>query len=112
MPSIRAVMMLCAVTCLAACGGGGGGDKQPVDDGNPAPTISALSPATIDVGNPDLTLTVRGAGYVAGSVVRWNGKDLATSFASATSLTAKIAAADLAIAGSAQVSVSTPAPGG
>jgi hypothetical protein len=44
--------------------------------------------------------------------VRWNGSNRTTSYVSATQLTAQIAAADIATAGTAQVTVFTPAPGG
>jgi hypothetical protein len=44
--------------------------------------------------------------------VRWNGADRTTTFVSATQLTVTISAADIATAGTAQVTVFTPAPGG
>lgn len=47
-----------------------------------------------------------------GSVVRWNGSDRPTQFISPTQLTASIAASDLVTAGTAQVSVFNPSPGG
>jgi hypothetical protein len=71
-----------------------------------------LSPATAIKGGVDLTLTVTGSNFVSGSVVRWNGLDRATTFVSATQLTATITAADIATVGTAQVTVFTPAPGG
>ena len=46
------------------------------------------------------------------SKVRWNGTDRTTTFVSATQLSAAIPAADIATAGSAQVTVFSPAPGG
>jgi hypothetical protein len=45
-------------------------------------------------------------------VVRWNGSDRATTFVTATQLGAAISAADVAAAGTATVTVFTPAPGG
>jgi hypothetical protein len=45
-------------------------------------------------------------------VVNWNGNPRPTTFLSSTQLTAAIAAADVAAIGSAQISVTTPAPGG
>jgi hypothetical protein len=44
--------------------------------------------------------------------VRWNGAPRATTFVSGTQLQASIPASDVAAAGTAQVSVWTPAPGG
>jgi hypothetical protein len=44
--------------------------------------------------------------------VQWNGSSRATTFGSASQLTASIPASDLVTAGPAQVTVFTPAPGG
>src|SRR5205823_3263599 len=56
--------------------------------------------------------TVNGTGLVNGSVVRWNGANRTTTFVSATQAQASISAADIAIAGTAQVTVFNPTPGG
>ncbi|NTU86317.1 MAG: hypothetical protein HGA45_44480, partial [Chloroflexales bacterium] len=79
---------------------------------NPAPTLSAISPAQATAGDAALTLTLRGSGFVRDSVVRWNGADRVTSYVSGTELTAAISAADLAAAGTVQVTVLNRAPGG
>jgi len=78
----------------------------------PPPTVASLSPAIATVGGPAFTLTVSGASFNTASVVRWNGSNRNTTFVSATQLTAAIAAADIAVAGTGQVTVFTPAPGG
>jgi Tol biopolymer transport system component len=74
--------------------------------------VNSLAPTSAIAGSPSLTLTVGGANFVAGSVVLWNGADRATTFVSATQLTAVIPAADIAAASTAQVAVRNPAPGG
>jgi hypothetical protein len=79
---------------------------------NPTPIINSLSPAMISAGSRAFALTVTGSGFVAGSGVRWNGGDRQTSFVNSTQLVADIPAADVATAGTAQVTVFTPAPGG
>jgi len=79
---------------------------------NPAPAITTLSPASATVGGPAFTLTVNGTGFVNGSTVRWNGANRATTFVSATNLTAAITAADIATAGAASVTVVNSTPGG
>ncbi len=61
---------------------------------NPVPATTGLSPATATAGGPGFTLTVTGTNFIGGSVVRWNGADRATTFVSATRLTAAIPAAD------------------
>jgi hypothetical protein len=79
---------------------------------NPAPSIKTISPAQAVAGGPTFTLTVNGAGFTTSSVVRWNGSNRATTFVSSTQVQAAILPADIAAAGSAQVTVQTPAPGG
>jgi hypothetical protein len=76
------------------------------------PALSSLSPSGAPVGAAAFTLTVNGSGFNAGSVVRWNGSDRATTYVSATRLRATIPASDVSAAGTAQVTVFAPAPGG
>jgi hypothetical protein len=64
------------------------------------------------VGGAALVLTVEGSSFVSGSVVEWNGAPRVTTYVSANRLTAAITASDLAQAGSARVTVFSPAPGG
>jgi hypothetical protein len=78
----------------------------------PVPVVGSLSPASAVAGDAGFTLTVNGSGFVASSVVRWNGTARTTTFVSATQLRIALTAADLASPGSASVSVFTPAPGG
>ena len=79
---------------------------------NPLPTISSISPATAVAGSGGFTLTITGTNFVNGSVVRWNGSDRTTGFVSSTVLTATIPASDVATAGTANVTVFNPTPGG
>lgn len=80
---------------------------------NPAvPSLSSLSPTAATAGGSSFTLAVNGGGFVASSVVRWNGADRTTTFASPTQLQATIPATDIALPGSATVTVFTPSPGG
>jgi hypothetical protein len=70
------------------------------------PSISSISPSQVNAGGADFTLTVNGTNFVAGgSVITWNGATRATTFVSATRLTASIPASDIASAGSASVVV-------
>ena len=52
----------------------------------PLPSISSVSPSPVATGN--FTLTVNGAGFIAGSMVSFDGAALATTFVSSTQLTA------------------------
>jgi subtilisin family serine protease len=79
---------------------------------NPVPIATSLSPNSTLVGGSALTLTVNGSKFMTGSTVRWNGASRPTTFVSATQLQASIGASDLAAAGTANVTVFTPTPGG
>ncbi len=73
---------------------------------NPAPpAISGLSPNSATAAGPKFTLTVNGIGFVSGSNVQWNGSAVATTYVSATQLTATIPATLIASAGGASVTV-------
>ena len=79
---------------------------------NAVPTLGSMSPARASAGTGPFTLSVTGTGFVPGSEVRWNGSSRPTTYVSATQLRAAIAAADVATPATAQVTVSSPAPGG
>ena len=79
---------------------------------NPLPVATSLSPSSTMFGGPAFTLTVNGSKFVAGSVVRWNGASRPTTVIGPTQLQAAIGASDIAAAGTAQVTVFTPGPGG
>src|ERR1700728_1919569 len=80
---------------------------------NPVPFIDQpLVPDAAAPGGAEFTLTVNGAGFVAGSVVNWNGSPRATTFVSRTKLTAAILASDIAKISTATVTVVSPSPGG
>jgi subtilisin family serine protease len=79
---------------------------------SPEPAITSLTPSQVLSGSAGFTLTVAGSGLVASSVVRWNGEDRPTSFVNANQVRATIGAADVAAAGTAEITVFTPAPGG
>lgn len=79
---------------------------------NPIPILSSISPTSITSGRAGFTLTVNGSNFINGSTVRWNGVNRVTTYVSATQLTAAIPSSDVATAGTAQVTVFTPLPGG
>jgi subtilisin len=79
---------------------------------NPAPELTSLAPARLRAGPSPATLTFTGSGFDAFTVAYWNGAPRPTTLLSATGLQAEISAADLAGSATAQVWVSTPAPGG
>jgi uncharacterized delta-60 repeat protein len=79
---------------------------------NPLPTLASLAPGSVVAGSPAFSLTVTGTGFVAGSVVQLAGAPLATTYQSATQLTAEVPASAVAVAGSYGVTVASPTPGG
>lgn len=74
----------------------------------PADTISSLSPNFVVVGSPAFTLVVDGSGFADGASVNWNGTALATTYVSATELTADVPASDVAAVASVSVTVTNP----
>jgi Cellulase (glycosyl hydrolase family 5) len=113
--TLRAIMVLCAaaLACLAGCNGGSSSPPPPPTvNPNPTPSAASLTPSLSLAGAPGFNLTVTGANFLPSSTVQWNGSARPTTFGSSTSLQAAITAADIATAGTAMVSVATPAPGG
>jgi hypothetical protein len=92
------------------------GTPQP----QPAPVLSAISPATFAPGT--ITLTATGSGFVSGSVVRFGTQTLATTFVSASELRATgsvtatgtypvtVANPDGQVSGARSVTVAAPQP--
>jgi hypothetical protein len=127
----RTVVPVSITTALAAAGGtsrtGTASATNPrvlvelqlLDGGQPppapVPTLTSISPTSATAGSAAVTLTVDGANFIAGglgSVVRWNGANLATQYVSPTQLAATIAAINKESSGTAAVTVFNPAPGG
>ncbi len=102
------------VTVFNAAPGGGTSSAVSftISSQNPVPTITSVSPLGGSVGGAAFTLTVNGTNFVSSSVVRWNGSDRTTTFVSATQVSAAIPVTDLALAGTIQITVFNPAPGG
>jgi len=94
----------------------GGGLSSPVlfvvKAPNPVPDVTGLSPAQAMVGDGAFGITVIGSGFMPGSTVLWNGEDRTTGYLSEFMLAATIGASDVAVAGTAFVSVLNPPPGG
>ncbi|MFZ5877417.1 MAG: beta strand repeat-containing protein [Nitrospirota bacterium] len=103
---------LVSVTVVNPAPGGGTSNAQTFTINNPAPVTTSLNPNTATAGDGVFTLTVNGSGFVAASVVHWEGVDRPTTFVSANQVTALVSSEDIATAGAAAVTVVTPAPGG
>ena len=79
---------------------------------NPKPIALQLSPDTAAVGGGDFRVTVTGRNFTPQSVVRWNGVNRPTLFTDSTQLSIAVTKSDLVNASTAEITVSTPAPGG
>ena len=74
----------------------------------PRATIVSLVPNSAEVNTAGLTLTVNGTGFLNAATVQFNGSDRATTYVSATQLTATLTTADLATVGTYSVTVTNP----
>lgn len=101
-----------SITVTNPTPGGGTSSAVAFAVNNPVPTLASLSPTGATVGGGAFTLTVNGTNFVSSSVVKWNGISLVTTFATASQLTAQVAASDIASAGTASITVTNPTPGG
>lgn len=104
-----------AVLLLAACSSESITDtgSTPGQTPAPAPVVAALVPDGAVAGSEtDLTLTVRGEGFVRRSRIRFGGGERETEFVSSTELRAVVTVQDLATAAVVPVTVRTPGPGG
>ena len=79
---------------------------------NPAPTVNEASPAHANAGTSAFSMTVNGSGFAAISKVYWGSTELSTQFLSSTQLTASVTQTLISSAGTANITVQTPAPGG
>jgi hypothetical protein len=82
------------------------------DSSKLAPAIGSLTPAAIPISGHPQTITVSGWNFYPGSVVKFNGVGLPTSFVNDQTLTATLAPSVLSAPGTAQVTVFNSAPGG
>jgi len=61
--------------------------EMEIDPDAPAPVLTALTPASVKLGEPDFTLHVEGTGFVEGDTILWNGAPEPTTFVSDAELT-------------------------
>ena len=86
---------------------------QPALAQNPVPFVNQpLSPDAVAPGGTGFTLTVTGTGFASGAVVNWNGSPRSTTVVNSHTLTATINATDTSKDGTAEITVTNPAPGG
>jgi redox-regulated HSP33 family molecular chaperone len=73
--------------------------------------LTSITPFSKTAGGAAFTLTINGSGFVPGAIVSRNGSGRSRTFVNSEQMTAAITASDIANAGTAQVTVTNPAPG-
>ncbi len=79
---------------------------------NPAPTLTAISPANIVAGSEGFALALTGTNFLSNSSVKLNGIPIASQLVSSSRMIAVVTANQIAAPGSISVVVSNPPPGG
>src|SRR6202011_5196995 len=102
---------LVAIFAVAGCNDYGNTFQNPT-----GASIGSLSPSNVPAGSPDFTLTVTGGGFVAKTVVQWNGNTIpkqvqTNSAGTVTGIPATVKAALIAKPGTAFVNTLNPASG-
>src|SRR5579864_1412047 len=105
-----------AVGCVAIFAAAGCNDYGNTFQVPTGASITSLSPTNITAGSPDFTLTVNGGGFVAKTVVQWNGATIPTkvqmdSGGNVTGISATVSAALVAKPGTAFVNTLSPHSG-
>src|SRR5205823_2941256 len=91
---------------------GGGTSNQHTFTVNPPPTTTTTSPPHKIIVARAFVVTVNGTNFVSTSVVQFAGSARTTTFVNSTQLTASIPATDLTTAGTFNITVFNPTPGG
>ncbi len=100
------------ITVFNPTPGGGTSNAQVLTVNNPVPTTTSISPTNKIVGAAAFTLTVNGTDFVSTSVVQFAGSARTTTVVNSTQLTVSIPATDLTTAGTFNITVFSPTPGG
>ncbi len=116
-PASEVAVAVPSVTVTVFNPGPGGGESNPLlfsvtDTDAPAPVLTSVTPDSATAGREGLRVTLNGSDFSFNSVARWNGSDRPTVFVSGTELQAWLPVSDLALAGTASLTVFTPSPGG
>jgi hypothetical protein len=79
---------------------------------SPVPAVKSVSPTALTHGSGNHIVKLIGSGFVPGSVVNWNGSPLSASYVSSSEMMLYVTGADIAAAGTEQLQVVNPTPGG
>ena len=81
---------------VIGCSGGGTGSGGGGGNSTPTPSISSITPSSLSAGATAQAITVMGSGFIGSSVIDVGGVAEATTYVSATELTATVPATQLA----------------
>lgn len=106
----------CTLALVALFVAAGCNDYGSTFQGNTGAVLTVISPSNIDAGGPDFTITVQGVGFVAKTVVQWNGTTIVSTPVTDTAgnvlyMTAVVPAALTATPGRAFVNTLNPHSG-
>ncbi|MCX9025939.1 MAG: hypothetical protein OIN85_07600 [Candidatus Methanoperedens sp.] len=101
-----------SITVFNPTPGGGTSNAQTFTVNNNLPNTTGISPESRTVGDAQFDMTVTGTNFVQNSKVRFNGVNRTTTYVSGTQLTAIIPATDMTTAGTSNITVWNPMPGG
>ncbi|MBZ5720027.1 MAG: IPT/TIG domain-containing protein [Acidobacteriia bacterium] len=111
MRTLQTILLAGVIASTLACGYGSH-SSTPAKPGT-VPAITQLSPPNTIAGGQAFMLTIDGTNFSGGAQVKWNGSVRTTVSMGANQLVAMISAADIATAGTVQVTVTNPGtPGG
>jgi hypothetical protein len=102
------------IAVLNPAPGGGTSNAVPLNILDPIPTITSITPSSIQAGTTTPTVvTLAGTGYVNQfTQITLNGAPLPTVVSSTTQATVTLTAGDLALAGVNRIAAANPSPGG
>jgi hypothetical protein len=92
--------------------GGGASSPAVFTVNNLVPTITSLSPNSANVGAASQVVTITGTNFVSTSTATYNGVTHAVTFTNSTTIKITLTATDQAVAGTYNVIVTNPTPGG
>jgi hypothetical protein len=79
---------------------------------NPVPTILAIMPAALRIGDSPQTITLTGTNFIPATTATYGGTTHAINYVSSTTLTMTLSASDIASIGTFTIALTNPAPGG
>lgn len=79
---------------------------------SPAPVLGSISPLIKMAGDPQFTLTLNGSNFYSSSTAQFAGTPLSTTYINPNQLTAVVPANNIIFAGTFNITVSNPTPGG